>query len=152
MREAGAYLQGLVWDMVEAVCQHSQVSSAATHPSCHSLPSTQPEEELNESTWTLKEALQAALPELAIGGVIGSGGISTCFAASVRGSSELRAVKVTHRGASQHDSHSFVAKLAEVLHVSPSWCCMHVKHHVSPRCFACVHPQSWRPEAGQLLP
>jgi hypothetical protein len=145
--------------MVEAVCQQSQSSRAATQPSSCSLPSTWSQEELDEGTWRLKEALQAALPELTIGSIIGSGGISTCFEASVPGSSELRAVKVTHRGAPRDDNNSFVAKLAEVLHLL---CTSHMRpslgaacmscYLVSPRRLACMHPQSCRPEAGHLLP
>ena len=61
---------------------------------------------------TLRAALQATLPEYAIGRVIGTGGISTCFEAFVDG--RPRAIKVSHKGVSPRGTNSLVAVLAEV--------------------------------------
>jgi hypothetical protein len=61
----------------------------------------------------LRAALQKKIPHILLGEVLGTGGISVCFAAEDLRRGEALAVKVSHRGV-PHNSKDFVTEMAMV--------------------------------------
>lgn len=62
----------------------------------------------------LKKVLQERLPGFRIGDVLGVGGISVCFAAKTKRSSEALAIKVTHKVPRDAEDGEWIADMAEV--------------------------------------